>query len=158
MVRDEALERLAREQRHVCGQDHDRPVAARGAGLPERVARAEPLALLDERDAVARGDAQVVGVGPGDHDRAVGERARGPQRVGDQRTAAERVEHFRLPGAHPLRFPGGENDGGQSAHGILTCPYPSTLRQALCHVPRPAATRLASCRDAPLWEMRVGRG
>src|SRR5437899_2996970 len=45
-----------------------------------------------------------------------------PEGVGDQRATAERVEHFRLSGAHPFRFPGGENDGGQLHGAPHVCP------------------------------------
>src|SRR5438046_3033667 len=94
---------------------------ARRARLLERVARAEPLALLDEKDAVPRGGAHVGGVRSDDDDGAVGHGPCRPEGVGDQRATAEWVEHLGLSRAHPFRFSGGENDGGQLAHGLLTC-------------------------------------
>src|SRR5260370_37793327 len=105
---DEALEGLAREERGVTGQHEDRPLAARRARLQDGVAGAEPLALLDDRDALARHRAHAVRAGPDDEDEPVREGARRPKRVAEKRPAAARLEHLATPRAHPTALARGE--------------------------------------------------
>ena len=116
VVAHETPEGLARKQRHVTREHQRRAGAARRPRLQDGVARAEPLALLDERDRVARGRAHALGIRADDHDEPVGDHARRPEDVPDQGAATERVEHLGLPRAHPLGVAGGEDDGGQSVH------------------------------------------
>src|SRR5260370_21635109 len=114
---DEALGRLAREERRVAGQHEDRPLAARRARLQDGVAGAEPLALLDDRDALARHRAHAVRVWPDDADEPVREGARRPKRVAEKRTAAERVEHLGRPRAHPLALARADDDAANVLKG-----------------------------------------
>ena len=118
MVVDEALDGLGGQERHVTRQDENGAFGALGLGLQDGVTAAQPLALND-RPGLTWGQLHdTVGVRSNDQHDAIGERLRGAERIGDQGTAAERVEHFRLPRAHPLAFARSENDGGQSVHRV----------------------------------------
>ena len=125
MVRDEPLDGLDGQQRHVTGQDQDRAVGALGPGLPDCVTAAEPLGL-DHGAHVGSGQRHdVVRVRSDDQHDAIGQAPRGTERIGDERATAEWMENLGLPRAHPLAFSGGENDGRQFLHGVALIVSPS---------------------------------
>ena len=119
---DQLLERLAAQERHVAVEHQHHPVRharQRRHRQLHGVAGSALLDLLDDRDragAEAREQRRLDrlalvaehgddGIGP--------ERARQLDRVADQRTAEQRVQHLRARRAHTRSLPRGEHDRGE---------------------------------------------
>ena len=117
VVDDEPLERLAGEERHVAGNDEHGPAGGVGSRLPHGVARPEPLALFHDGHPRAGHRGDSVAVRADDEHETIRDHARGPQRVRDQRSTAERVKDLWLPRPHPLAFAGGQDDHGDVVRG-----------------------------------------
>ena len=115
-MRDEAIERFGRDQRHVGRQDEDRPIAALGFRLKDGVPGAEAFSLLDHADIRRQRFAQRRRLRWRYDDEPIGERVGGTERIRDEGTAAERMEDFRLAGPHPLAFARSEDHDGQAVH------------------------------------------
>ena len=116
MVRHQALDRRPGQERRITREHDDRPVPAERLGLLQRVAGAQALALLHQVHVDAHRGREIADVRSHDHHEPIGHGARRPQRVRDEGTTAESVEHLGKARAHPLAFPGRKDDNRQLAH------------------------------------------
>ena len=156
VMRDEAIERFGRDQRHVGRQDEDRPIAALGFRLKDGVPGAEAFSLLDHTDIRRQRFAQRRRLRWRYDDEPIGERVGGTERIRDEGAATERVEHFRLAGAHTLAFARSEDHDSQAVHDAAH----SSIRPArsVPALPFFGVTAFGGRTAASLWLIHRGSG